>query len=285
MGRSFTKKSLVVEIILAEGDFGGGNTKTIEGLACEAVITKPGLPEKCGAQVKIWGLPYDDLAELTTLAFEPMESARNLISISAGDEGGEKSRVFAGEIASAWANFEAEPDVFLQIEAEAGFYPQRISAPPMSVNGEAPAADLIAKQAAEMGYDFRNRGVSASVRNAYFSGSPLEKAATIADQVGAELIIDDNEIILIPAGGSRGDEVPLLRKDTGMIGYPTFNQDGIVCRCFYRKDLELGGLIKVESIVPRASGTWKITKLDYHLSAYQPGGGPWECQIEGQNVG
>ena len=98
-------------------------------------------------------------------------------------------------------------------------------------------------------------------------------------------MIDDNQIILIPAGGSRKGAVPLLSDKTGMSGYPTFNQDGISCKCMYRPDLEIGGLFKVESIVPRATGTWKITKLSHALAAFQPTGGPWESAIEGQYVG
>mgnify|MGYP003623437740 CR=1 FL=1 len=284
MYESFAKENIEVEITLAAGNSGEGDTKSIHGLACECTITKPGLPEKGRAELKIWGLPYADLAQLTTLAFEPMESEKNLISISAGEEGGEMSRVFAGEIASAWADFNSAPDVCLSASAESGFYPQRISAPPMSVNGEAPAADLISALAAEMGYSFLNRGVSASVKNAHYQGSPLEKSLAIAREIGAELIIDDNEVVLIPKGGTRSDEAPLLSADTGLIGYPTFDQNGIVCRCLFRKDLELAGRIKIETIVPKASGTWKVTKLSYFLSSHQPQGGPWECQLEGQSV-
>ncbi len=35
----------------------------------------------------------------------------------------------------------------------------------------------------------------------------------------------------------------------------------------------------MESIVPRASGTWRIIKLTHELSAFDPSGGPWESQM------
>ena len=176
MSLSFTKKVLEIELILSSGDFGGGNTKTIRGLACEANIEKPGGAEKNSAKVKIWGLPYADLETLTMLSFRPMESQKNLISIRAGDEGQTLSQAFAGEITSGFADFNSAPDVVMQLEADSGFYPARIAAPPLSVNGQAPAADLVAQQAQAAGYSFRNEGVTASVNNAVFNGSPIEKA-------------------------------------------------------------------------------------------------------------
>jgi hypothetical protein len=224
------------------------------------------------------------MENLTTLAFKPLEAQKNLISISAGEAGSPLTQVFAGEISSAFADFNQAPDVAMQIEAAAGFYPQRLSASPLSVNGEAKAAELIEQQARAAGYAFTNEGVSASVKNAVFNGSPLEKAAAIAKQTGAEMLIDDGRIIIMPPGGVRSGAVPLLAAHSGMIGYPTFSSEGIACKCLYRPDLELGGLFKIESIVPKATGTWKVTKLSHSLAAYQPTEGPWETSIEGQYV-
>ena len=102
----------------------------------------------------------------------------------------------------------------------------------------------------------------------------------LARDVGCELIIDDGEVIVLPAGKARSGSAVLLNKDTGLIGYPTFNQNGISCRCMYNPHLLYGGLIKVESLVPRASGEWRITKLTHNITACTPNGGNWESQIE-----
>jgi hypothetical protein len=283
MPKSFTVKSIELEIVMSDGDFGGGqNTKTIKGLACQADITKPGGKEKGSAQIKVWGLSYTDMENLTMLAFKPMESQKNLIKVSVGDEGEPLSQVFAGEITSAAADFNSSPDISMDFNAESGFYPAREVAEPLAVNGEARVSDLISAEVKKMGYSFKDEGVTDSVRNAVFNGSPLEKVRVMADQVGCELLVDDNQVIIIPPGGHREGSVPLLKDDSGMIGYPTFTQDGISVKCLYRPDLEIGALIKVESIVPKATGTWKITKLSHSLAAYQTKGGPWESAIEAQ---
>jgi hypothetical protein len=220
------------------------------------------------------------MAQLTMLAFKPLESQHNLISIKAGEKGGSLALVFQGEITSAFADFNAAPDVCMQFEADSGSYPQQISASVATVKGEAKADQLFSQFAQASGYTFKNEGITSSVQNAWFPGSPIDKMTKLARDVGCELIIDDGAIIVLPAGNAREGNAVLLTKNTGLIGYPTFNQDGITCRCIFNPDLIYGGLIKVESIVPRASGVWRITKLTHHITAYIPGGGNWESQIE-----
>lgn len=281
MPKSFAEKTIQVAVILGKGNFSeGGNTKIIEGLACDVSVTKPGLPEKNSATVKIWGLKKEDMGELTMLAFRPLESHHNIISIKAGKQGGALSLVFQGEITSAFADFNAAPDVRMQFEADTGNYPQQIASPVATVKGEVKVDRLFAQFAQAAGYAYRNEGVTASVKNAWFPGSPMDKMIKLARDIGCELIIDDSTVVVLPAGRARSGNAVLLTKDTGMIGYPTFSQDGISCRCIYNPDLTYGGLIKVESIVPRASGVWRITKLTHNITAYIPGGGNWESQIE-----
>lgn len=281
MPKSFSIKTIQIAVTLGKGNFSeGGNTKIIEGLACDVSVQKPGLPEKNSAAVKIWGLKYEDMAQLTMLTFKPLESQHNLISIKAGEKGGSLALVFQGEITSAFADFNAAPDVCMQFEADSGSYPQQIASPVATVKGEAKADQLFSQFAQSAGYTFKNEGVTSSVQNAWFPGSPIDKMTKLARDVGCELIIDDGAIVVLPAGKAREGNAVLLTKNTGLIGYPTFNQDGISCKCIFNPDLIYGGLIKVESIVPRASGVWRITKLTHHITAYIPGGGNWESQIE-----
>lgn len=286
MSQSFTIKTLQIEVTLATGSFSeGGNTRIIEGLACNATITKPGLPEKNSASVSIWGLEYDAMAQMTMLAFKPLQYRRNILTVRAGEVGGTLAVAFRGNIVSAFADFNESPDVSMKFEADTGSYAQQIAKPPQTIRGEAKAEAIFQNLANESGYAYQNEGLSASVSNAWLSGSPLDKAIKLSNDIGCELYVDDDTIVTMPAGQARSGNAVLLNKDTGLIGYPTFNQDGISCRCIYNPDLRYGGLIRVESIVPRATGTWRIRKLTHELSAYNPGGGPWESQIEAMYYG
>ena len=281
MPDSFKLKTIRTTITLGKGTFGGGgNSKIIEGLATDVDITKPGLPEKNSASVSIANISLADMEQMTFLAFQPLQSLKNLITIEAGEQGKTLATVFKGEITSAYADYGSVPDVEFKIEALSGGYAAQIGAKPISVKGNAKAADLIKQFAKEIGYTFKNEGVAASVRNAVFNGSPIEKARSVADEVGAELLIDDDSMILMPYDKPRSGGAVLLTPETGLIGYPSFTSDGISFSCFFNPNLKQGGQVKIESIVPRASGYWKITKLSHRLTAYRTGGGSWYSSVD-----
>ncbi len=272
-------KTIKTTIILGEGEFeGGGNTKIIEGLSTTVQVTKAGLPEKNSAEVRIQGLKLSDMEQLTFLSFLPGEYRKNHILIEAGDKGGELSVVFKGDITAASADFTTAPDVTMKFNALTAGWSVLVADSPTSVQGEATAESLIKQFAEQAGFNFINEGVTESVKNATFNGSPVQKAEQVADEVGAELLMDDETWTLMPWDKPRGDAV-LLKADSGMIGYPSFTQDGISVECFYNPRLQLGGQIKIESIVPRASGYWKITKLSHDLAAYTQG--RWVSRIDG----
>ena len=272
-------KTLKTTIILGEGEFsGGGNTKIIEGLATTVQVTKAGLPEKNSAEVRIQGLKLSDMEQLTFLSFLPGEYRKNHILIEAGNKGEELSVVFKGDITAASADFSTAPDVTMIFNALTAGWSVLIADSPTSVQGEATAESLISQFAQQAGFNFINNGVTESVKNATFNGSPVQKAQQVADEVGCELLMDDETWTIQPWDKPRGDAV-LLKAESGMIGYPSFTQDGITCECFYNPRLQLGGQIKIESIVPRASGYWKITKLSHDLAAYT--NGRWTSRIDG----
>jgi len=273
------QKTLKTTIILGDGEFsGGGNTKIFEGYATTVQVTKAGLPEKNSAEVRIHGLKMADMEQLTFLSFLPGEYRKNHILIEAGDKGENLSVVFKGDITAASADFSTAPDVVMKFQALTAGWSVLIADSPTSVQGEATAASLIEQFAKEAGFNFVNEGVTESVRNATFSGSPVQKAQAVADEIGAELLMDDETWTLQPWDKPRGDAV-LLKAESGLIGYPSFTQDGISAECFYNPRLQLGGQVKIESIVPRATGYWKITKLSHDLAAYT--NGRWVSRIDG----
>jgi len=286
MPESFKKRRLRVEVVLGEGTFDGKhNTRILEGLETAVSIEKPGLPDKAKATVRIANMAYDDMAQLTMLAFKPMKLQKNLIRVFAGEEDRELSLAFAGEIVSSWADFSRFPTVTMHMEAQAGGYAALMAKGPVAATGEVPAEKLLQQFATEMGYAFALEGVTASVRDAVFSGSPLEKAQAVADQIGAQLLVDDNKLVLMRHDTVRQGNAVLLTPETGMLGYPSFTNEGISLSCLYNPNLELGGAVQVQSIVPGATGAWKITKLNHDLLANSVAPGPWVSSIEATPYG
>ncbi len=205
MALSFTQKTIKISVTLREGSFAeGGNTRVIEGLACDATIQKPGLPEQNSASVKIMGLTYHAMEQMTFLSFRPLEYYRNTLTIEAGELGKALSLVFKGNITRASADFNTAPDPTMNIEASSGFFAQQIAQSPTAVKGEASAAQLMSAWAKEAGMSgFQNQGVTATVQNAYYPGDPISKMKKLAHDIGFDLIIDDEVVVILPDGKPR----------------------------------------------------------------------------------
>lgn len=125
----------------------------------------------------------------------------------------------------------------------------------------------------------KNEGVTGTVKNAVFEGSPIEQARQCAKQIGAELILDDETMILVSNGASRKGNAVLLNANSGLLGYPTMTQNGIEIKSIFNPNYRFAGLIKLETLVPKCSGTWRIVKMSHTLDSNLPSGGKWETQI------
>lgn len=283
MSKSFTQKMIEIRLTLADGGFAGGeNTKIIRGLGCDVEITKPGLPAKNSCKATIWGMPLADMEALTMLAFEPLKVRKNKIAVYAGDEEG-LALAFAGDITGAWPDFNAAPDVAFRVEALTGYVasvtPRRI----YSAGGDVSIDAIMRQLAGEMGVAFVNNGVTGSLAQPALSGGLYEQAASVARMADIELVLDDEAMVIQPWDAVRDAdaEPPVWRDSTGVKGYPTFTQTGISVTGLYAPALVQGGALRVESIVPKASGTWKIISLKHKLQAHYPGATQWHTTVEG----
>lgn len=278
---SFSEKELEITVVLGKGTFGGeGNTKIIKGLAAKCVIEKVHLPDKNKAKVQIYGVKLEDMEQMTTLAFLPLETQKNYVQIKAGEKDQELSLVFKGEITTAFANFNTAPDIAFELEAMAGYFPSLTAIPATSANGSVSLDSLLSKLAGQAEYTFINKGVTGSVINPYLIGSPFEQIRQLASDNDFDVLLDDEEVIALPKEKTRGGNTVKLSASTGLIGYPTFSSSGISVKCLYEKNLQIGGLVEIESLVPKAGGVWKITKLTHTLSAHFPGENVWESQVD-----
>ncbi len=277
----FSVKTIRISIQLQQGTFGDGaaNTAIIEGLPTTVKITKSGGEEKNKALVSIENLKLETIRQLTTLAFQRLETYNNIIQIDVGDKGSELSTVFIGEISSSLPKADDNGKISLEIEALTGFYPNLIPSQPVSVQGTTTIDKLMKQFAVEANYDYENKNVTGSVQNSVFIGSPIAKAKTLARQAGIDLLIDDNKFTIQTFAAPKDNEVPLINKDTGLFGYPSFSSSGISCVCEFNRFLKVGGYFKLESVLPFASGEWQITKLEHNLEAYIPSGGAWQTTI------
>lgn len=277
----FSVKTVRITIQLRKGEFdGGGNTVIIEGLPVSVTVTKQGGEAKNKASVTVDNLKLETATQLTTLAFKRLETYNNVIQIDAGSQGAELSTIFIGEITSA-VPVMGDNKLSLKIEALAGYYPALIPSTPTSVQENTTVEKLMKQFADEAGYSFENKGITASIANSVFVGSPIAKAKTLARQADIDLLIDDNKFTIQPFEAPKEGQIPLLSKGTGLIGYPSFSNEGINCKSVFNDKLKVGSYFKLESVLPHASGEWQITKVEHRLEAYTPNSGTWESDVTG----
>lgn len=160
--------------------------------------------------------------------------------------------------------------------------------PPLTAQGSQDVATLMQGLAKQMGLAFVNRGVSVSLRNVALVGGPMEQAQQLAHDARIDLIVDDGEMVISPLATLRSDDggsTPVWSAKSGMIGYPSFDNEGVTVKGIYEPKLQLGGPVRIESIVPRASGLWQIVSLSHKLQAGYPGATQWISQIKASYPG
>ena len=283
---SFIQRKLQVQLTLKSGAFAdGSNAKIISDLAMTASVEKLGPPDFGKCSVTIEGMRLEDMEQLTTLSFNPLfaYTARNYINIFAGDDLHGFAQIFAGTITSAGAQFaDGQPGASFHVEGQVGFMGSVTPASPNAVNGTQSAASFIQKQAAAAGMQFENQGVNATIRDCVFNGSAVQQARQCAEMVGADLVIDDDQMILLPGSGARDQgQMFLINKDSGLLGYPKISQSGVEVRTIFNPNYRFAQCFELQSIVPKVSGIWRIVKLTHKLSSGHPKDGSWESSLTG----
>ena len=293
MAQSYSLKSIRVTITLADA---GRQMVFTDPLAIAVNVQKTGAPELPKAKVAIKGLTLATMSQLTMLSFDATSLRRNFIEIAAGEKGRQLAVIFRGEITTAQADMNASPSPVFQIDAITCAYPKLIPQTPVAVSGNQPASDMMETLAKQAGLKFVNDGVTASISNCVINGDAISKMKWVADTVGADLVIDDDEAHLIPRNGTRNSgaavtasefqtTAKIIGPDSGAIGYPSFDAQGIRFCCFFRPDIQIAGYVRISSSVARANGTWKVYSISHTLSANDPGGGPWRTEVAGTWMG
>ena len=277
---SFTNKTIQVVMAMAEGVFqNGANQITVEGLPTSVDIQKQGGDERPSCTVTIGNLNIDVVKQLTTLSFRPLQRFKNQITVNAGEVGKQLQTIFIGDFENAYGEFQNAPTMNLMVKAIAAQHGALMAAPATSVDGTEQVAKLMEQWAVEAGCTLENKGVNASVKNVVYRGSPVDKAKTLARDVGIDLIIDDGKFIITPNGRAVDGNAVLIDPKHGLLGYPAFSNDGIEFNMIFDPNVKIGGLVKIESVVPRASGIWKVTKITTKLEAYVPNSGSWSSSV------
>ncbi len=271
---SFTKKRIVTDISLASGQFsiGGGNNAALRGLRTSCIINVFGGFSQSNMEMAIFGLPLSLMNQLSNVGKNYNKSLPNLISVQAGDDEMGMHLVFQGQIFSAFVDARAMPEVAFRIQAKPGGFDQVKPATPMSFKGSGDVAQMMGQVASKMGVGFENNGVSVKLANPYYAGSLFQQAANIARDAGIEWILDRGTLAISPPGKPRQGGTKLISPTTGLVGYPMFNENQVICQILFDPIVKFGGSVEIQSDLTAANGTWIVNQLTHYLDAEMPKG-------------
>lgn len=279
------KKRLKFIITLGTGKFGASDNDqiTLEGYRAIADIDKAGGMMMGTLRARIYGVTQDDMNSITTLQWKPREIIPNTVEVYAID-GDTETLVFAGNIVNAWGDYQTMPDVYLRLQAQSAFINQLKPVPPRSFKGAIDVASVMGQIAKDLGYNFENNGVSASLTDVYLPNTGLEQAKDLAHAANVDLYLDDKTLAITPANRPRGELIPEISAESGLIGYPTFDGIGVNFKTLFNPSVTFGGRIKLVTDIQQAKGEWIVTSIGHRLESEKPGGA-WLSNVRGNANG
>lgn len=113
-------------------------------------------------------------------------------------------------------------------------------------------------------------------RGRVLNGNSRDILTRIARNNGADWSIQDGALIFLPKDKVLNDEAVLISQETGMINAPEQTDDGLELTCLLNPALQVGGLVKVESILDYFNGEYKVVKLAHVGDGI---GGDWHSKM------
>lgn len=278
---SFTQRLISVQLSLANGSFGsGGNSMTIEGLRCSMRIQVPGGMTKSNLDGVIYGLSLSDMNQLSTVGTQMSKMYKNTITVMAGDEQSGMALVYQGTLTSAYVDAAAMPNVGLRVRGQAGAYEAVAPIQPTAMQGQGDVATMMGNLAQQMGLQFENNGVQVQLSNPYYYGSAYFQVEQMARHAGIEFLVDRGTLAIWNPSQARQGGAVMVAPDTGMVGYPLFNQQNVIVTTIFDPTIRYGGQMQIQSDLTPACGLWNINNLNLELDSIIPHG-KWFATMSG----
>ncbi|MEW9624688.1 baseplate hub protein [Rhodanobacter geophilus] len=301
---SFAKRGLSFTIRLNAGDEQQGKVSNYQFDNGATALTLRGLRSRVTAQsciggdtafvgqalIQIWGMKPEDMAQLSTLGFDMGKMGLNTISISAYGEGQANDVVvFSGGIFSAHINYNAMPDVCLELECSSTIGLQVQPIPGTSVRGAADVAAMLKGicAACKPPLNFVNNGVSAVLSNHACAGSPAQQIEDICTAAGVPYMISDGSLYVWKNGQNRDGVVIQTGSGMGLVGFPEYTMYGLDVTMEFNPEVQLGRMLsinnagsdtsKAATAIPGVPGAFWINTVTHDLSCELPDG-PWYTQ-------
>ena len=292
---SLADREITVTFQLKSGGFGaeGADTVTLSGLRVNAQIDIAGNLSASQATVRIEGMTLTSMNQLSVaqLAGQLYQPNANTISIQAGDasQGGTLPTIFQGNIYEAFVDFEGSPQVAFNVTALSAGFVSIQPIVPVSYNGGASVATILASIAKAAGLQFQNNGVTAVLQNHYSAGTAYDQIAQVCQASRTAFNIFAGTLSIWPDGQGSTTNIPQISSQTGLIGYPAYNAAGVAFTTIFNPAITYYQTVQIASqylpaawtnqsgtLQPNApsNGQWVVVKVTHELQSQMPDG-PW----------
>jgi len=255
---------------------GNGETLSLEGLRCAAMIMNPGGFNGFGSlELRVYGMTLAQMNQYSSTGSNQVATLKQSVTVSAGNVGETIAQVFQGTLLRSYIDFSAVPDSCFVCAAQTGLFDKTMAAAPLSLKGAQNAEDIIKSLAARIGFTFVNKNSAhAVVQNQYASGSIVDQIQTVARAAALPVCFENNSVIIWPNNGVRDGVVIDVSPQTGMVGYPSYWEAGFVVKTEFNPLIANGRTVKLTSSIPKSNGSWPTQNVLHELST-QASDGPW----------
>ena len=226
------------------------------------------------AQIVIYGLSQDVMNRLLTL--RDIQKANiygdNIVTLRYLD--GTNVTLFSGAITTAYADYNAAPNVPFVVQASSTYLAQMQVVNGLHFEGVVKVSTIMEKLARLAGKNFINNGVDNTLTGHSLQGSLQEMIDDISQAAGIDVYNYINVIVICPKGHGRKDLEPIkLSKETGMVGWPTAIDWGCHVTAIYSPDYVPGRKINVVCPeIPFVNGEMTTFQIIHEIDAHVPGG-------------
>jgi len=244
----------------------GDKIRYYQDLAIVASGTKYANATDNECEIKITNLSKEtrDYILTETSPFKKSKDPKKII-LEVGRVSTGTSRIFIGDIISAKPS--QPPNIDLSIKATTKSTAKNDTV--VRSKTEKSSLNSIAKDVArDLNLKLVFEAKDKQIANFSYIGSNAGQINELAKSGSVNAYIDDDKLIVKDSDTPLTGKSQLLRLDTGMIGIPEIDQNGIKVKYLYNNQSVVGGALQIESkLNPSANGMYQIYKLNFDVAS------------------
>lgn len=263
----------------------GVNTITITNVKSTIRVNAIGNLLGVRADINLIGLSTELLALLSEKAMwnrraNALENATNItIQVFVNEE-----KIFKGLITTSYTNMNTLPEPILHMSAVTSGEPALDKSPAFTAKGNILLGNTVRAILAPYNYSYNIAKSAEQINlvNPHYLGSSWQQVQHICGEFSLALYLNNDIVNIWPNVAKLDDKKPYVSPDTGLVGYPVFNTNGIQFQTTYSPLLSVGRVMTLKTSLPYASGEYLLISVEHVLSSWIDNGAWYTlCQAVG----